>query len=58
MLSTTRIGAEQEIKLFMEVAGAFGLTVSLSKTKLMVTGHDVQEEEKAWRVVRLSMWTV
>ena len=47
LLSTTRIGAEQAIKSFIEVAGAFGLTVSLSKTKLMVAGHDVQEEEKA-----------
>ena len=46
LLSTTRVGPEQAIKSFIEVAGAFGLTVSLSKTKLMVAGHDVQEEEK------------
>ena len=61
LLSTTRIGAEQAIKSFIEVAGAFGLTVSLSKTKLIVAGHDVQEKKKhpsTWRVVRLSMWTV
>ena len=41
LLSTTHIGAEQAIKSFIEVAGTFGLTVSLSKTKLMVAGHDV-----------------
>ena len=31
LLSTTRIWAEQAIKSFIEVAGAFGLTVSLSR---------------------------
>ena len=35
------------LKSFIEVAGAFELTVSLSKTKLMVAGHDVQEKVKA-----------
>ena len=31
----------------MQVAAAFGLTVSIPKTKLMVIGHDITEEEKA-----------
>ena len=32
---------------YVEVAAAFGLTVSLPITKLLVTGHTVQEEDKA-----------
>ena len=31
---------------YMDVAGAFGLRVSLVKTKLMVAGREVQEEER------------
>ena len=46
-LATTRTGVEQALALYIEVATAFGLTVSLPKTKLLVTGYDVQEEDRA-----------
>ena len=35
----------------MEVAQSFGLTVSIQKTKSMVVGHGVEEEEKLPLVV-------
>ena len=47
LLATTRSGAEQAILIYINVAKAFGLTVSLPKTKLMVTGFGVEEEDVA-----------
>ena len=47
LLATTRAGAEQAMRLYCDVARDFGLTVSLQKTKLMVTGYNIKEEEKA-----------
>ena len=47
LLATTRAGAEQALASYVAVAAAFGLRVSLPKTKLLVVGHDVQEEDKA-----------
>ena len=47
LLATTRAGAEQVLTSYIEVAAEFGLTVSLPKTKLLVAGHAVQEEDKA-----------
>ena len=42
LLATTCTGAEQAIQSFVEVASAFGLTVSLPKIKHLVTGNVVQ----------------
>ena len=47
LLATTRTGAEQALPSYVEVAAAFGLTVSLAKTKLLVAGHAIQEEDRA-----------
>ena len=47
LLATTRGGAEQAMMSFVRVARAFGLTVSIQKTKMMVTGYDVKDEEMA-----------
>ena len=40
---------------YTDVARAFGLTVSIQKTKLMVTGDNITEEEKAPILVGTSM---
>ena len=45
LLATTRSGAEQVLASYIEVADEFGLTVSLPKTKLLVVGHAVREED-------------
>ena len=47
ILASTRHGAEQAIMAYIDVAAKFGLTVSLPKTKLLVTGHGVTEAERA-----------
>ena len=47
LLATTRSGAEQAILTYIEVAKAFGLTVSLPKTKLMVTGFGIGGSDRA-----------
>ena len=46
LLATSQAGAEQILWEYMDVAGAFGLQVSLDKTKLMVAGRAVWEEER------------
>ena len=38
LLATTRDGAEKAIHAYIEVADAFGLSVSIQKTKLLVLG--------------------
>ena len=45
LLATTRHGAEQAILHYISVAKVFGLIVSLTKTKLMVTGVGVTHED-------------
>ena len=45
-LATSRAGAEQIMWEYMDVAGTFGLLVSLVKTKLKVAGRAVQEEKR------------
>ena len=47
LLATTHGGAEQAMMSFVKVARAFGLTVSTQKTKMMVTGNDIKDEEMA-----------
>ena len=47
LIATTRAGMERAIAEFISVAFAFGLTVSLIKTKFMVMGVDVQDEDIA-----------
>ena len=44
LLATTRTGAERALPSYVEVAAAFGLTVSLAKTKLLVAGHAIQDD--------------
>ena len=45
LLASTRLGAEEAIRSFSSVTKAFGLTVSIPKTKLMVVGCGVLEED-------------
>ena len=47
ILSTTRQGVEQAIMTYIDVADKLGLTVSLQKTKLLVSGYGVEEDDKA-----------
>ena len=47
LLATNRPGIEKAAQSYVEVALAFGLTVSIPKTKFLVTGHAVQESDKA-----------
>ena len=44
MLATTWEGAETTIKAYSCVAKSLGLTVNIIKTKFMVVGHDIAEE--------------
>ena len=43
---TTRAGAEQAMLSYIDVAGALGLSINLQKTKLLVVGHNIMDEEK------------
>ena len=43
----TREGAEVAIQKYMEVASDFGLTVSVPKTKVLVSGRKATAEDKA-----------
>ena len=45
LLATSRAGAEETIGAYHSTATAFGLTVSFSKTKFLVAGHGVTEED-------------
>ncbi len=47
ILSTTRRGAEQAIMAYIDVADKLGLTVSIQKTKLLVSGFGVTEDDRA-----------
>ena len=46
LLASTRHGAETAIRAYSDVARAFGLSVSLQKTKFMVVGHGVSDEDR------------
>ena len=47
LLAKTREGAENAIRMYMEVANDFGLSVSIPKTKLMVSGREARAEDSA-----------
>ena len=47
LLATTRSGAEKALQEYSHVAADFGLTVSMPKTKLMVSGREATEVDKA-----------
>ena len=46
LLATNRHTVEQATLAYAEVAQAFGLTVSLAKTKLMVTGYGIEDADR------------
>ena len=46
LLAVTREAAEKAIDLYQSVAKSFGLTVNISKTKFMVTGSNVTQEDR------------
>ena len=46
LLAITHAAAMEAIKTYVTVAGLFGLTASRQKTKFMVTGHGVTEEDR------------
>ena len=46
LLSSTRSGAEAAVCAYQQVSKSFGLTVSLPKTKHMVTGRAVEEGDQ------------
>jgi len=46
LLANTQKAAEVAINTYQSVARSLGLTVSLPKTKFMVTGIDIMQEEK------------
>ena len=43
-MTVTREAAERAISLYQSVAKAFGLTVSIAKTKFMVSGSKITQE--------------
>ena len=45
LLAATREGAEVAMGTYARVATSFGLTVSYSKTKLMVAGREISESD-------------
>ena len=47
LLATTRAGAEEALQKYIEVAADFGLMVSISKTKLIVTGRKETADDRA-----------
>ena len=46
LLATTQTGAERAMKEYLQVAEDFGLTVSIPKTKLMVTGREATAADR------------
>ena len=47
LLATTRAGAEGALYMYIDVAADFGLSVNVSKTKLMVTGRKATADDRA-----------
>lgn len=59
LLSMISAGADQGLLVYIDAAIAFGLHVSLDRTKLLVVGRKVQDEEKAPALVadgEMSVW--
>ena len=52
MVCCTRKDMEEAARVFDEVAAEFGLTVSVIKTKLLVAGCDIEEEDLAPLYIR------
>ena len=46
LLATSRAGAVETIREYHSAAAGLGLPVSFIKTKFMVAGHDITEEDK------------
>ena len=46
LLATSRVGAERALTEYIRTARDFGMTVSLEKTKIMVTGREATDEDK------------
>ena len=46
LLASTCKAAEEACRIYQSTATDFGLTMSVQKTKFMVTGYDVSEDEK------------
>ena len=46
LLATTRSGAERAVQMYQQVSRSFGMSVSIPKTKYMVTGREVIEDDK------------
>ena len=51
ILASTRQGTEDAIMAYIDMADKFGLTVNLLKTKLLVMGYGLMEEDMASIVV-------
>ena len=47
LLATTRAGAEGALYMYIDVEADFGLSVNVSKTKLMVTGRKATADDRA-----------
>ena len=47
LFSSTHVGAERMLQCFADVAADFGLSVSTTKTKFQVVGHDVTGADRA-----------
>ena len=47
ILASTRQGTEDAIMAYIDMADKFGLTVNLLKTKLLVMGYGLMEEDMA-----------
>ena len=45
LLATTRAAAERAIKTYTSVASRFGMTVNIQKTKFMVVGSGIEDED-------------
>ena len=46
LLATTRAGAEGALYMYIDIAADFGLSVNVSKTKLMVTGRKATADDR------------
>ena len=46
LLANTRYGAERAMQSYMDIASTFGLMVNIAKTKFVVTGHNVLDNDK------------
>ena len=58
LLATSCAGAQEAITEYHSVAAGLGLSVSFIKTKFMVAGHSIKEEDKQPIVISGGMWSV